>query len=128
MQAASVDYRLCASLILSARSAPPAADLSPEIGDRASLSADLAFWRARCRAVAAMIASLDPSREKLLLSLHYLRGIPIEKIADRLGTSRRTAYRVHLSALSMIARRLDRDIYYQFNNYFNSCFFPVHSL
>ena len=55
-----------------------------------------------------LIASLAPSREKLLLTLRYLRGLPVERAAERMGVSRRTAYRIHAHALTIVGRVLER--------------------
>lgn len=105
------DYLLCASLIESS-------DLCDRISSRLDTVApsvvpsrplgNVTYWQSRCRSVSSLIASLPPSREKHLLSLRYLRGIPIERAAEFLSVSRRTAYRIHRRALSLVGRVLDR--------------------
>ena len=99
------DYLLCSSLL----GASKILDRSP-LGGRPSphLSDNVAFWRSRCRSVAALINSLPASREKILLTFRYLHGLPIEVCAERLYVSRRTAYRLHRRALSLVSHALDR--------------------
>lgn len=98
-------YLLCSSLL----GASKILDRSP-LGGRPSphLSDNVAFWRSRCRSVAALINSLPASREKILLTFRYLHGLPIEVCAERLYVSRRTAYRLHRRALSLVSHALDR--------------------
>lgn len=99
------DYLLCSSLL----GASKILDRSP-LGGHPSphLSDNVAFWRSRCRSVAALINSLPASREKILLTFRYLHGLPIEVCAERLYVSRRTAYRLHRRALSLVSHALDR--------------------
>ena len=58
-----------------------------------------AFWRARMFAVGSLINSMENGRQKLMLYYHYIHGESIEHIADMLGVSRRTGYRIHQRAL-----------------------------
>lgn len=105
------DYLLCASLLESA-------ELCERISSRISADhpsipegrpvGNVTYWKSRCRAVSSLIASLVPSREKHLLTLRYLRGIPVERAADLLSVSRRTAYRIHCRALTLVGRVLER--------------------
>lgn len=106
------DYLLCASLLESY-------EMTERIfaridADHPSLSGEsLAignpnYWQSRCRSVSALIASLAPSREKLLLTLRYLRGLPVERAAEKMAVSRRTAYRIHARALTLVGRVLER--------------------
>ena len=69
---------------------------------------NVAYWRSRCRAVVAVINAVPPGREKTLLTLRYLNGHSIEKSADLMGVSRRTAYRIHQRALVVASRVLLR--------------------
>ena len=102
------EFLLCSHLLESALrvsrivvpGAPPRSD--PFLADQ------LSFWRSRCRSVEALVASLPASREKILLTFHYLHGLPIEVCAERLYVSRRTAYRIHRRALSLASHALDR--------------------
>ena len=100
------DYLLCASLLATAqyhermesRVPVPA---TPSVGNTD-------YWQSRCRSVVALISSMLPSREKILLTLRYLRGLSIERAADQMSVSRRTAYRIHRRALAMVGRILER--------------------
>ena len=100
------DFLLCASLLEVSATADRISSLYPSLPSGAPDNSS--FWRSRCRSVAAVISSLPPSREKLLLSLRYLHGIPVERAADQLSVSRRTAYRIHRRALSLVGRLLER--------------------
>ena len=62
-----------------------------------------ACWRSRMAAVCALVGSMRNGREKLVLYYHYIRGESIERCADLLGFSRRTAYRVHQRGLLQIS-------------------------
>ena len=106
------DYLLCASLLESYElteriSARISAD-HPSLPGEAKAIGNADYWRSRCRSVSALIASLAPSREKLLLTLRYLRGLPIERAAERMAVSRRTAYRIHAHALTLVGRALEQ--------------------
>ena len=107
------DYLLCASLLESYElteriSARISADHPSLSGGGETPIGNADYWRARCNSVSALIASLAPSREKLLLTLRYLRGLPVERAAERMGVSRRTAYRIHAHALTIVGRALER--------------------
>lgn len=100
------EYRLCASLIRAARAAEEGDDPGEDDPGTWNERAELSLWRAKCRAVSALIASIEPSREKLVLTLRYLKGIPLERAAGLMDLSRRTAYRIHCNALRIVARKL----------------------
>lgn len=57
------------------------------------------FWRARMYEIETFINAIPFGRERLLLYYHYIRGESIEHVANILGISRRTAYRIHTKAL-----------------------------
>ena len=61
--------------------------------------------RARMYEVRHFILSLDNSDEKLLLYYHYVKGESIEKCAELLGVSTRTAFRIKARALRMVFDR-----------------------
>ncbi len=63
------------------------------------LEGDETYWRARMYEVESLIGNMRNGREKLVLYYHYIRGERIEHVADFLGFSRRTAYRVHQKGL-----------------------------
>lgn len=51
-------------------------------------------YEARIHTIEALIQLLSPSAEYTLLRLHYIKGISVEKCAECIGVSRRTAYRM----------------------------------
>lgn len=53
-----------------------------------------ALYTARMHAIEATISLLEPSAEYTLLHLHYIKGIPVEKCAECMLISRRTAFRM----------------------------------
>ena len=55
--------------------------------------------RARMFEIRHFILSLGNCDEKLLLYYHYVKGDPIERCAELLGVSRRTAFRMKSRAL-----------------------------
>ena len=60
------------------------------------------FARARMFDVRHFILSLDNSDEKLLLYYHYIKGESVERCAELLGVSRRSAFRMKNRALAMV--------------------------
>ena len=67
------------------------------------LSGEEAYWRARMYEIETLIGRMRNGREKLVLYYHYIKGERIERAADFLGFSRRTAYRVHQKGLLQAA-------------------------
>lgn len=67
-----------------------------------------AYWRARMFEVSTLINSMKNGREKLILYYRYIRGESVEHIANCLGVSRRTGYRMHKKALLSASYLLDR--------------------
>lgn len=65
-------------------------------GDGAS---DDPFLKAKMHSVRHFIMTLPDCREKMLLYYRYLHGYPVEKCAELLGVSRRTAFRIAADAL-----------------------------
>ena len=63
------------------------------------LSGSEAYWRARMYDVGDLINNMKNGREKLVLYYHYVRGESIEQVANLLGVSRRTGYRLHQKGL-----------------------------
>lgn len=57
--------------------------------------------RAKMFDVRHFILSLDNSDEKIFLYFHYVKGEPVEKCAELLGISSRTAFRLKNRALSL---------------------------
>ena len=63
------------------------------------LSGDESLWRARMFEIKTLLEGMKNGREKILLYYHYIRGESIEYVADMMGISRRTGYRVHSKGL-----------------------------
>ncbi len=61
--------------------------------------------RARMYEVRHFILSLDNSDEKLLLYYHYIKGESVDRCAELLGVSSRTAFRIKARALQMAFER-----------------------
>ena len=99
------DFLLCAALI---EYEERSRRMDAVIGASSNPLGNVPYWRARCRAVVSLINSMPPAREKSLLTLRYLNGHSIERCAELLGVSRRTAYRIHKRALMVASRILAR--------------------
>ena len=99
------DFLLCAALI---EYRERSRRMDSAIGISSNPWGNVDYWRTRCRAVASLISSMPPTREKSLLTLRYLNGHSIEQCADLLGVSRRTAYRIHKRAITIASRILLR--------------------
>jgi hypothetical protein len=69
--------------------------------------ADEVLWRTRMFEVKTPIDRMKNGREKLMLYYHYVRGESVEHVANMLGFSRRTGYRVHQKALQSAALLFD---------------------
>ena len=51
-------------------------------------------YEARMDGCESLIQLLEPSDEYTLLHLHYIKGVPVEKCAESMCVSTRTAYRL----------------------------------
>ena len=65
-------------------------------------------WRARMYEIEQMVSSLLGARERLILYYHYLRGESVERAAELVGVSRRTAYRSYRRGLFVVGCILER--------------------
>jgi len=72
----------------------------------AESSGDEVFISARLFEVREFVASLPNCPEKLFLSCHYLRGHSVEKCAELMDMSLRSAYRLKKRALALAAEKL----------------------
>lgn len=72
----------------------------------AAPSGEEVFLSARLFEIREFVASLPNCPEKLFLSCHYLRGHSVEKTAELMEISPRSAYRLKGRALAMAADRL----------------------
>lgn len=70
-------------------------------------------YEARMRAIECLIQLLAPSDEYTLLRLHYIKGLSVEKCAESMNVSRRTAYRMlkkaHLRLCDFINKKGETD-------------------
>ena len=65
-----------------------------------------AFWLNRTRKVREFINSLSYRNCKMLLFYHYICGMTVERCAEELDISRRSAFRLKKSALGVAAKAL----------------------
>jgi len=52
------------------------------------------LYEARIHTIKSLIQLLEPSNEYTFLYLHYIKGISVEKCAECMDVSRRTAFRI----------------------------------
>jgi DNA-directed RNA polymerase specialized sigma subunit len=71
--------------------------------DAELLSGDEMLWRSRMYAISALLGNLKNGREKLMLYYYFIKGESVERIAVRLGVSRRTGFRIFQKGLLMAA-------------------------
>ena len=74
----------------------------------AAASDDEVFLQAKLFRVREFIASLPNCPEKLFLTCHYVRGHAVEKCAELMDISVRSAYRMKKRALLLAAERLSK--------------------
>lgn len=65
-----------------------------------------AFWLERMRTVRKFIEDLPDAACKMLLFYHYIRGLTVERAAEELDISRRSAFRLKKKALLLAGRLL----------------------
>ena len=65
-------------------------------------------YEARMRAVESLIQYFEPSDEYTLLHLHYIKGVPIEKCAESMGMSSRTAFRMLKKVIESICNLVNK--------------------
>lgn len=75
----------------------------------ATPSGDEIFLQAKLFRVRDFIASLPNSPEKLFLNCHYIRGHSVEKCAELMDLSTRSAYRLKKRALALAAEHLSKE-------------------
>ncbi len=71
-----------------------------------ALSDDEVFLQAKLFRVREFIASLPNCPEKLFLNCHYVRGHSVERCAELMDISPRSAYRLKKRALLLAAEKL----------------------
>ncbi len=67
------------------------------------LSGNEAFWKSRMLEIGLFVGSLPNGRAKLMLHYRYIKGMSVERVADLLGVSRRTGYRLYDKGLALAA-------------------------
>lgn len=72
-------------------------------------SGDDVFLQAKLFEIRSFVSSLPNCREKLFLNCYYVRGHSVEKCAELMDISVRSAYRIKKNALSLAASRLQRE-------------------
>ena len=101
-------YRVCRELLgLRRYERKRAAAHMEECDVEEILAGDEVFWRARMHAIAAVLGKMKNGREKLILYYHYIKGDSVERIALRLGVSRRTGYRIFQRGLFAVSEYLE---------------------
>ena len=65
--------------------------------------------RAQSFAIRRSVSDMPPSKEKLFLHYYYIQGYTLEVCAEYLGISRRSVFRLKISALELYAERADKD-------------------
>ena len=67
---------------------------------------DDVFLQAKLFEIRSFIAALPNCREKLFLNCYFVRGHSVEKCAELMDISERSAYRIKKSALLLAASKL----------------------
>ena len=65
--------------------------------------------RAQSFAIRRSVSDMPPSKEKLFLHYYYIQGYTLEVCAEYLGISRRSVFRLKISALELYAERAGKD-------------------
>ena len=74
-----------------------------EIEETFSDENDECFWRAKMFSVRRFVMSVDIACFKQLLFYHYIKGETVERCAELMGISRRSAFRIKKRALEYVA-------------------------
>jgi len=102
-------YRLCAQMLELWRYDRKRARYEDELCVSSELlGAEETVWRLRMQEIESTVLSLVGARERRLLFYRYLRGERMERCAELIGVSRRTAFRVHQKALHVVGCILER--------------------
>ncbi len=76
-----------------------------EIEDAFSDENDECFWRAKMFSVRRFIMDVDVACFRQLLFYHYIKGETVERCAELMGISRRSAFRIKKRALEHVAEK-----------------------
>ncbi len=82
--------------------------MAEEETDPAISARDELFWKTRMCEVQNLLGSMKNGREKILLYYRFVRGESVERVADLLGFSRRTGYRLLRRGLALVGLILER--------------------
>lgn len=66
---------------------------------------DECFWRAKMFSVRRFVMGVDVACFKQLLFYHYIKSETVERCAELMGISRRSAFRIKKRALEYVARQ-----------------------
>ena len=91
-------YRQMNSVLLSSRS------YGRVFGDEDKI--DEAAMRAQMYSIRSAILDVEDSRERLFLYHYYIKGHTLETCAKILGISRRSIYRLKVTSIDKIAKKL----------------------
>ncbi len=102
-------YRVCAEMLeLRQYDRRRQRDMDEWFVSSALLDAGETVWRLRMQEIENTVLSLVGIRERRILFYRYLRGESMDRCAELIGISRRTAYRIHERALYVVGCILER--------------------
>ncbi len=74
-----------------------------------TIAQKLILFEKKYKKIQEMIFALDDISVQMIMDMRYLQGIAWHIIAEKLGYSERTLYRIHKKALEKIAAMLEKD-------------------
>ena len=101
-------YRFCVEMLQLRQYERVHASFFDDPIDERLLSGNEAFWKSRMIEIGLFIGSLPNGRPKLVLHYRYIKGMSVERVADLLGVSRRTGYRLHEKGLALAALAFEK--------------------
>ncbi len=105
-------FSLCTDLLQTGRGTPAAeSGMDPQdefYTFEQIIHADARFWEMRRMQIHAALTAMPTTRESTLLYCRYIKRESIESVADKMGISRRSAYRMYHRALVAFSNFLDR--------------------
>jgi hypothetical protein len=81
-----------------------------EIEESFSDENDECFWRSKMFAVRRFVMGVDIACFKQLLFYHYIKGETVERCAELMGISRRSAFRIKKRALEHVAEQKFKNV------------------
>lgn len=76
--------------------------------DGAGILAEKEQYEARMNVIESLIRYIEPSDEYTILRLHYICGVSVEKCAECMSVSRRTAFRMLNKAIKSICELVNK--------------------